>query len=326
MRANAPNTRRTPEPPAESLRRPHPSRPSQPGRQALGAWLYAVTRGRRDERERTLLTQGLPAGVAGEPVRLIDGGGLTAVVGTVDLREFGAQALRRKLEDLEWLGAAARAHDRVITALARNTATVPVGLATVFSGDESVRAMLDAQREKLDAALSRLEGRTEWGVKAYAVPVAQTAPTAAPAAASTPADEAGATGTSAADGTADDAGARDTAGGEGAGAAFLRRRRAQLARQRSTAQSRAERAERIHARLSELSVSSRRYAPQNPALTGRREQMLLNGAYLVDDERLDGFRSAVAALDAEARAEGVHVELTGPWPSYSFTAEGLAGG
>jgi len=116
------------------------------------------------------------------------------------------------------------------------------------------------------------------------------------------------------------------AGKEGAGTAFLKRKRAQLTRQQSAATVQAERAAHIHERLNRLSVSSRLYAPQNPALTGRREHMLLNGAYLVDDDGLDAFRAAVTFLDAEARREGIHVELTGPWPPYSFTAEGLADG
>lgn len=285
MNANAPNPNPNPTTePADPLRR----RP-------LGVWLYAVTDSRDWE------TGQLPPGVAGEPVHRVDTHGLTAVVGTVDLVDFGEEALRRKLEDLDWLAAAARAHDRVVNAVAQHGATVPVGLATVFSSDDNVRALLDARRANLTAALRHLAGRTEWGVKAYADP--EPAPMAATGA--TP-------GTSAAE--------------EGAGTAFLKRRRAQLAKQQSAVRISAEQADRIHARLTQLSVGSRRYAPQNPELTGRREQMLLNGAYLVDDERLGAFRSAVAEIDSEGRREGVRVQLTGPWPSYSFTAEGLTDG
>jgi len=295
MRAKAPNADRTTEPSADTPRRP-----------ALGVWLYAVTSSRGRE------TSGLPSGVADEPVRLIDAEGLTAAVGTVDLEEFGEEALRRKLEDLDWLAGAARAHDRVINALARGGATVPVGLATVFADDDNVRAMLDERRANLSAALGRLAGRTEWGVKAYT----------ASGAAQSAAEGDGETGNS------DESTGSDRSGAEkeGAGTAFLKRKRAQLTRQQSAAKVQAERAAHIHERLNRLSVSSRLYAPQNPALTGRREHMLLNGAYLVDDDGLDAFRAAVTFLDAEARREGIHVELTGPWPPYSFTAQDLADG
>jgi hypothetical protein len=43
--------------------------------------------------------------------------------------------------------------------------------------------------------------------------------------------------------------------------------------------------------------------------------MVLNGAYLVDEDRGEEFAAAVAAL----RVPEVDVELTGPWAPYSFT-------
>ena len=45
--------------------------------------------------------------------------------------------------------------------------------------------------------------------------------------------------------------------------------------------------------------------------------MIFNGTYLVDDDRVDDFTTFVATLDAER--EGITVELTGPWPPYSFS-------
>jgi hypothetical protein len=44
--------------------------------------------------------------------------------------------------------------------------------------------------------------------------------------------------------------------------------------------------------------------------------MILNAAYLLDDERGDEFAAAVADLGREH--PGVRLELTGPWPPYSF--------
>jgi len=50
--------------------------------------------------------------------------------------------------------------------------------------------------------------------------------------------------------------------------------------------------------------------------------MVLNVAYLLDDTRADDFAAAVAALADQH--PGVRLELTGPWPPYSFagTQEG----
>jgi hypothetical protein len=44
--------------------------------------------------------------------------------------------------------------------------------------------------------------------------------------------------------------------------------------------------------------------------------MVLNGTYLVDDDRADEFASTVEELGKEY--PGIRLELTGPWPPYSF--------
>jgi hypothetical protein len=43
--------------------------------------------------------------------------------------------------------------------------------------------------------------------------------------------------------------------------------------------------------------------------------MVLNGAYLVDDDRRDEFAAVLDGL----REPGIEIQLTGPWAPYSFT-------
>lgn len=71
-----------------------------------GVWLYAVTR-RVPQDALTGLS-----GVGGGSVRAVETADLSAVVSPVSLGEFGADALRRNLEDLDWLAATARARPR----------------------------------------------------------------------------------------------------------------------------------------------------------------------------------------------------------------------
>ena len=65
-----------------------------------------------------------------------------------------------------------------------------------------------------------------------------------------------------------------------------------------------------------LAVAARCHPPQDPRLTGESARMVLNGAYLLDDEHIDEFLAAAAALDD--RHPGLRVGVTGPWPPYSF--------
>ncbi|MFI7072311.1 GvpL/GvpF family gas vesicle protein [Micromonospora sediminicola] len=250
-----------------------------------GVWLHGVVA----EVAPTTLA-GIP-GIAGTPVRAVTGAGLVAVVGDAPLAEYGEEALRRNLEDLGWLERAARAHHAVVDALARAGAVVPARLATVHRDDDRVARVLAERHDELSGTLARLTGREEWGVKGYVVPGA------------TPrTDEPG--------------------GGGGAGAAYLRRRRAQLTAREEGQRIAADAAAAVHAALAGHAVAARRHAPQDRRLSGAATAMVLNGAYLVDRAGLDGFRALAEAL-ADRHPE-LRLELTGPWPAYSFVTEPAA--
>ena len=80
-------------------------------------------------------------GVAGAPPELLAHRGLVAVVSTVPEEDFAEESLRRRMEDLDWLTATARAHQAVIDALTTVTTPLPLRLATVFRDDSGVRGM-----------------------------------------------------------------------------------------------------------------------------------------------------------------------------------------
>ncbi len=257
-----------------------------------GIWVYALVDAGDD------LTLPTVAGVAGAPVRtapLRGHGSLTAVVSDADLAEFGEDALRSNLEDLDWLAAVAQAHHGVIEAVAHLGTVLPMRLATVYASEASMRAAVAGREPGLRAAMDRLRSRTEWGVKGYVAPAGETAA----ARATTPQ-------------VADDAAA-------GSGMAYLRRRRDALSAQRESWQGAADGARAAHAELGRHCAASRLHPPQSPQLSGRKEAMVLNGAYLLDNDRAAEFSAAVAALnDSDPR---LRLELTGPWPPYSFTAQ-----
>ena len=250
-------------------------------------WLYAVSRDDADNAPPSA------RGVAGEDVRVLTEGSLTAVVGSVDARRFGPDVLAGHLENLDWLAETARAHDAVVAATAARGPVVPVRLATLFSNDEGVRELLRSRREDFQSALEAVTGRAEWGVKAYVDP----------------------------DSLANSLSAGDTASSgstaqSGAGSAYLLRRRAQMAARQSAQSAAGEWARQIHARLRPLCAASRLHPAQDPRLSGRHDWMILNAAYLVDQERTEPFHALVKQLSEWQAA--LDVELTGPWPPYSF--------
>ncbi len=248
-----------------------------------GVWLYAVVHGLDQDR------LGGVRGVGDEPVRTVAEGDLVAVVGTVDLREFGEEPLRQHLEDLAWLETVARTHHRVIDTVAAAGPTVPIQLATVYRDDARIGALLAERRADFTDALRRVAGHTEWGVKAFGDPDAFSA-------APESADTAAATG--------------------GPGTAYLQRRRAQRSARENALQRASALAEEIHRTLGDLATAARSHPARDTRLAGEQAWMVLNASYLVDDARTDEFNAAVERLASEH--PDLRLAVSGPWPPYSF--------
>ena len=232
---------------------------------------------------------------AGAPVELIEDAGLVAIASRVSMAEFGEAELHDNLNDVAWLEATARTHERVLDEALARTTVVPMRLCTIYRSEEQVRKMLAGEREVLVDALERLDGKTEWGVKVFAEEGAL--------------ERAGA---------ADEGGGALEDGGASAGAAYLeRKRRAARAREEADLVA-GEWAEEAHVRLARVASEALQNPLQRPEVSGHDGEMLLNGVYLVDDDHAEEFRRVVEELDADFRERGATVELTGPWPPYNF--------
>ncbi|MEW2568019.1 GvpL/GvpF family gas vesicle protein [Streptomyces sp. NPDC047070] len=250
----------------------------------------------------------LPAqltGVAGVPPKQLVHGDLVAVVGQVPEEDFAEGPLRAHLEDLDWLGATARAHQNVIDALTGVTSPLPLRLATVFLDDSGVRSMLEERADTFRRTLGRLDGRVEWGVKVYSEPTE-------PKESEEPEEMSG--------GPASSPGRVGRAGRTaGSGRDYLRQRR----NQRKESEEKWERAEefsrRLHESLSGYAEDTRIHAPQNSALSRAPGRNILNAAYLVPRTESEAFVELVDRTKDDA--PGLRVELTGPWAAYSFSGE-----
>ncbi|MFD5452733.1 GvpL/GvpF family gas vesicle protein [Streptomyces sp. NPDC003470] len=233
------------------------------------------------------------AGVAGDPPRLLTHHGLVAVVSHVPEADFSEEALRARLENMDWLAGTARAHQQVVDALTVVTTPLPLRLATVFRDDSGVRVMLEEREDDFRRILDRLQGRVEWGVKVYVE------------------TESGQRN-----------GPAEPEPKPATGRDYLRQRRMRT-RAHEDQWTRAEEfATRLHANLSDRADDARLHAPQNPALSGAAGRNVLNAAYLVPRDVSEEFVEMVDRTKDDT--PGMRVELTGPWAAYSFAGDEAA--
>jgi hypothetical protein len=253
--------------------------------EATGTLEYAYAVVREADTPHTALER--VRGVAAEPVRAVRHLGLAVLAGPVPAADFDAEPLRARLEDLTWLEGVARAHQQVVDAAGADTCVIPLRMATVCRGEDGLRRLLAGGRDRFAAALDRLEGRVEWGVKVYAAPDPAEEPSADPSAA---------------------ASGRD----------YLRRRGAQRRASEQRWGRTEEGARRVHETLTALSEGARLHRPQDVRLSGEADRNVLNAAYLMRREESEAFAERVGEL--AGREPGLRLELTGPWAPYSFVA------
>jgi hypothetical protein len=254
-------------------------------RQGLPVWVYGVLDGD---------VTGPPSCRGVDPaheVELIRHAGLAAAASPVGLEDYGERGLRASLEDLERLEALARAHEQVLDEALRGGAVVPFRICTVYASAEGVREMLAREQTRLTATLQRLRGMAEWGVKAYAMVRA---------------------------------GDRAAAAAASSGTDYLSRKRAGRDAAETARQLGEAAAEAVHARLRERTADAVLRPPQDRRLSGHQGRMTLNAAYLVAVSETADFHALVEELAGLHRAQGLELELTGPWPAYNFS-EAVAG-
>jgi hypothetical protein len=237
----------------------------------------------------------------GATARLIPHRGLAAVACEVPAALFGREALEERLKDMAWVQERVLSHQAMLAGLLGGCAFAPLQFCTVYSSAEKVAGMLAERHDDLSRILDRLAGALEWGVKVYVDPAALKAAVAASAPALQP--------------------LRQAAAKASAGAAYMLRKKLELAAEKEAERASDRCAQDSHDRLAATARAAALNAIQAPDVHGRAGwSMLLNGAYLVAMQNEPRFRAALLELKAGHSSSGFDYELTGPWPPYSFTA------
>ena len=228
----------------------------------------------------------LPAhGIAEADVRTIAFHDLQVVVSDLAVDSFGEAAWAEHGEDTRWVAPIAEAHHEVLQHLVDHGDVLPLHLPGIYPSDEALIAALESSRSHLERAWRFLAGRVEWSLQVF--------PTAASRESEAPAPR--------------------------SGREYLERRRSQQDARNEQRGRRELLLANTHEALARESAASVVRAPLDGVVTGREEPMLLNSAYLVPREEEQRFlRVAEEHHNQLVVDAGMRVEVSGPWPPYSF--------
>lgn len=241
--------------------------------------------------------QPLPAG-EGTPLELVPYSRVAAIVESVSAIAFSPENLAQKLQCVGWVEPLARKHAAVLEQIQQHGPVVPAHLCTLFSSADALTSLLAQNEHQFQDRLSWLAGRQEWGFKIFC----NEDKLRAILGSSDP-------GVHALEAAA-------TTGSPGQ-AYVLRKKRDHLVAE--LAAGRIEQVvDEVLDALDALAVETRLRSLLSAAATGRRETMVVNAALLVDIATCPTLFTATGELDARLRTEGFTLELTGPWPPYSF--------
>jgi gas vesicle protein GvpL/GvpF len=249
-------------------------------------YLYCIVRASRRPAEGRI-PPGLPGGTRPQARRLA--ASLWLVTSDVPLDLYGPEHLEPRLRDLDWVSAAAVAHEAVVEHFSRSrgTTVVPMKLFTMFSSADRTIDDVGRRRAAIDRVMRRIAGCEEWGIRVTRLPGA-----AVPAPAAN--------------------GKR-----QASGAAFLLARkeaRDAAALGRAAVAASADQAfERLRRHAKDAHRRERAAEPgSNPPI--------LEAAFLVPSGKRTSFKSEARRQAAVVAAAGAEMVLTGPWPAYNFVA------
>lgn len=229
------------------------------------------------------LRQLQPAPEGYEPIEQVAVGDVAAVFCAVQVEEFQDESL---MGDLRWIAPRARYHDALVKAVMRDRPVLPVKFGSIFSSRHAIESFLRDRLTTIDEFLGRIAALQEWSVKVYATPAKQEEPVGTVVAASPGRD-------------------------------YLQARSQKLSSRQNVYQQMSRGAQEIRQAFGQMG-QSRELPQQAKDVSGRAEPMLLNLALLVRQEEVPALERRAEELSRQYQDQGLQIELSGPWPPYSF--------
>lgn len=221
---------------------------------------------------------------------------VTAVVSKISVGNFTGPEAESRLKDLSWVGPRACRHQEVVEQVMRYSPVLPARFGTIFTSLKSLGKVLEIHYGTISQFLDRVADKDEWSVK----------------------------------GLMDRAKAKkrvlDLIFAREAGRLISLSpgmRYFQEQRIRSNADKEIhgwikEIRKKIADDLSSYAMDFCELKVYSRADTGIDMDIVLNWAFLVSQKTTEDFRARIEQTNADNEQEGLVLQLSGPWPPYSF--------
>lgn len=216
---------------------------------------------------------------------------ILAVLGKVRLEDFCGPSAEAHLQDINWIAPRAGRHEDVIERVMRRSPVLPARFGTIFSALENLGLLVEIHYEKISHFLGYVAGKEEWAIKGLVALekvedrlLRHKLSTLPPS----------------------------------PGMRYLleQRMRAEVGKEiKSWVKTVSE---SISQELEKYAVEyrSRKILPREAS--GRELDMAFNWAFLVTIGAWEDFSNRVKYLQDTYYQEGLSLEISGPWPPYSF--------
>jgi len=229
-----------------------------------------------------------------------------AVVSNISLEEFASEEIQKKArEDLNWIKERAIAHERVIEEAMRKNdkflSVIPMRFGAIFKEKAGLEETLNKDYSRIKEALDRVRGKQEWSVKVYLKDrkiFEQVVREKNEAIKEKEKEIASLS----------------------EGIAFFMEEELKEVISREADKELNNITEVLFKKLGRQSVDSVKGKILGRELTGRREPMVLNSAFLIPEGKIVNFKEEAEELDQEIETKGFYLEYSGPWPPFNFAS------
>jgi len=224
--------------------------------------------------------------------------GTYAIVSKVSATEFSEDGLKKKLADMGWVEKNVRQHELIVEEIMKETPVLPLKFATVFQTEKNVVNLLKKHGAEFKKIIANLANKEEWGLKIYCdlEKLKETLEEK--------------------DEMIREKGQEIASAGKGK-AYFLKKKRDEFIKNMISRKI-SEYTQNSFERLRKISFEAKISKILPKEITEKKEDMVLNSAFLINKKRVKEFKSSIEHLKTKYSEEGLNLDHSGPWPPYNF--------